>query len=181
MDPRRVVKVSRYLSRHLRHDPGRLGLELDPGGWVAVDALLEACAARGFPLSRSELEEVVARNDKRRFALDPAGRRIRASQGHSVPVDLGLEPRVPPRVLFHGTSEGRVQAILRLGLRPMGRHHVHLSPDAATARRVGARHGGPVVLEVAAGELAAAGHVFLRSENGVWLTSHVPPAALRVV
>ena len=181
MDPRRVVKVSRYLSRHLRHDPGRLGLELDPGGWVAVDALLAACAARGFPLSRSELEEVVARNDKRRFAFDAARRRIRASQGHSVPVDLGLEPQVPPDLLFHGTSEGRVKAILRLGLRPMARHHVHLSPDVATARRVGARHGRPVVLEVAAGELAAAGHVFLRSDNGVWLTGHVPPAALRVV
>ncbi len=175
-----MVKVSKYLSRHLRHDPGRLGLELGPGGWVEVGALLEGCAARGFPVSRAELEEVVARNDKRRFAFDQAGTRIRASQGHSVPVDLGLEPAAPPAVLWHGTSEGRVAAILRSGLRPMGRHHVHLSPDAGTARRVGARHGRPVVLEVAAEELAAAGHVFLRSDNGVWLTEHVPPAALRV-
>jgi putative RNA 2'-phosphotransferase len=181
VDPRRVVKVSKYLSRHLRHDPGRLGVELDPGGWVGVDELLAACAARGVALSRAELEEVVARNDKSRFAFDPAGTRIRASQGHSVPVDLGLEPVAPPPRPFHGTGEGRVDAILRDGLRPMGRHHVHLSPDAATARRVGARHGRPVVLEVAAADLAGAGHVFLRSDNGVWLTDAVPPGALRVV
>jgi len=181
VDPRRVVKVSRYLSRHLRHDPGRLGLELDPGGWVGVDELLAACAARGFALSRTELEEVVARNDKSRFALDAGARRIRASQGHSVPVDLGLAPVTPPPRLFHGTSTGRVEAILRDGLRPMGRHHVHLSPDVATARRVGARHGPPAVLEVAAGDLAAAGHIFLRSDNGVWLTDHVPPGGLRCI
>ena len=180
MDARRIVKVSKYLSRHLRHDPGRLGLELQPGGWVDVDELLAACAARRMAVSRVELEEVVARNDKARFAFDPAGTRIRASQGHSVPVDLGLEPVPPPERLFHGTSEGRVAAILREGLQPMGRHHVHLSPDAATARRVGARHGRPVVLEVAAGDLAAAGHVFLRSDNGVWLTDAVPPGAVRV-
>jgi putative RNA 2'-phosphotransferase len=175
-----VVEVSKFLSRHLRHDPGRLGLELEPGGWVGVDALLAGCAARGVALSRAELDEVIARNDKARFAFDAAGTRIRASQGHSVPVDLGLVPVAPPSRLFHGTGEGRVDAILRLGLRPMGRHHVHLSPDAAAARRVGARHGRPVVLEVAAGDLAAAGHVFLRSDNGVWLTGSVPPWALRI-
>jgi len=180
VDPRRLVKVSKYLARHLRHDPGALGLELRPGGWVEVDALLAASAARGLRLSRAELEEVVEGNDKRRFALDATGTLIRVSQGHSVPVDLGLVPEEPPALLFHGTSAPRVEAILREGLRPMRRHHVHLSPDAATARRVGARHGRPVVLEVAAGELAAAGHVFLRSDNGVWLTEHVPPAALRV-
>jgi putative RNA 2'-phosphotransferase len=175
-----VVKVSKFLSRHLRHEPGRLGLELEPGGWVVVDELLAACAARGVALSRAELDEVVARNDKSRFAFDAAGTRIRASQGHSVPVDLGLMPVAPPSRLFHGTGEGRVDAILRDGLRPMGRHHVHLSSDEGTARRVGARHGRPVVLEVDAGDLAAAGHVFLRSDNGVWLTDAVPPGALRV-
>ncbi len=179
VDARRLVKVSKYLSRHLRHDPDRLGLELESGGWVDVDALLAACADRGFALSRAELDEVVARNDKRRFAFDDGGRRIRASQGHSVPVDLGLEPVQPPAELFHGTSESRVEPILRDGLRPMGRRHVHLSPDVATARRVGARHGRPAVLTVAADALAAAGHVFLRSDNGVWLTDHVPPEALR--
>ncbi len=179
MDDRRLVKTSKYLSRHLRHDPGRLGLSLEPGGWVAVDDLLRACAARGFALSRDELVEVVERNDKRRFAFDATGERIRASQGHSVEVDLGLEALAPPPVLFHGTSATRVDGILAEGLRRMSRHHVHLSADAATARRVGARHGRPVVLEVDAAAMHDDGLAFVRSDNGVWLTGEVPPRYLR--
>ncbi len=178
MDDRRLVKTSKYLSRHLRHEPARLGLALEPGGWVRVDDLLAACAARSFALTRAELEEVVARNDKQRFAFDATGARIRASQGHSVPVDLGLAPATPPAVLFHGTARGRLDAILREGLRPMRRHDVHLSADTATARRVGARHGPPVVLQVDAAAMAADGHAFRVTDNGVWLVAHVPPAHL---
>ncbi len=177
----RLVRTSRFLARHLRHQPERLGLELEPGGWVGVDALLAAMAAHGMPLTRDELREVVAGNDKRRFAFDAGERRIRASQGHSVPVDLGLAPAAPPPVLWHGTSTRVLPAVLREGLRPMGRHHVHLSADPDTARRVGARHGRPVVLAVDAAGLHAAGHAFLRSENGVWLTDAVPPERLRAV
>ncbi|HEX8102518.1 MAG TPA: RNA 2'-phosphotransferase [Solirubrobacteraceae bacterium] len=179
-DPR-LVKASKYLSRHLRHQPERLGLTLAPGGWVGVDELLAACAAHGFALSRAELEEVVRRNDKRRFSFDAHGARIRASQGHSVAVDLGLAPADPPETLFHGTPERSLDAILREGLRPMGRHHVHLSPDAATATRVGGRRGKAVVLEVAAGAMARAGHVFHVSDNGVWLTDAVKPDYLAVL
>jgi putative RNA 2'-phosphotransferase len=175
MDDKRLVKVSRYLSRHLRHQPERLGLSLGPGGWIAVDELLAACAAHSFAVTREELQEVVARNDKRRFAFDATGTRIRANQGHSVEIDLELEPVEPPAVLFHGTARARLDAILAEGLRKMGRHHVHLSADAETASRVRARHGKPVVLEVAAARMAADGHVFLRSANGVWLTDAVPP------
>ena len=178
MDDERLVKVSRYLSRHLRHQPERLGLELGPGGWVGVDELLAACAAHAFAVTRDELQEVVDRNDKRRFAFDETSTRIRASQGHSVEIDLELEPVAPPAVLFHGTAQARLDAIRAEGLRKMGRHHVHLSADAETATRVGARHGKPVVLEVAAARMAADGHVFLRSANGVWLTDAVPPAYL---
>ena len=173
-----MVKVSKYLSRHLRHEPARLGLTLEPGGWVAVDDLLRACAERSFAITRDELDEVVARNDKRRFAFDDTRTRLRANQGHSVEVDLGLAPADPPERLFHGTGRGSLGAILEQGLRRMGRHHVHLSADAATARRVGARHGPPVVLEVAAARMAADGHVFHVSANGVWLADAVPPAYL---
>jgi putative RNA 2'-phosphotransferase len=178
VDDRRLVKISKYLSRHLRHDPARIGLELEPGGWVPVDDLLRACRDHGFEVTRAELEEVVARNDKRRYAIDPSGRRIRANQGHTVEVDLGLAPADPPAVLFHGTGERSVDAILRDGLRPMARHHVHLSPDAETARRVGGRHGRPVVLEVAAGAMAAGGYEFFVTDNDVWLTAAVPPEFL---
>ena len=178
MDPKRLVKVSKYLSRHLRHEPERLGIELAPGGWIEVDALLAAFAARSFAVTREELEEVVARNDKRRFSFDESGTRIRANQGHSVEIDLGLAPAEPPAVLYHGTARARLDAILAEGLRRMGRHHVHLSADADTATRVGARHGKPAVLEVAAARMAADGHRFFVSDNGVWLTDAVPPGYL---
>ena len=175
---RRQVKVSKYLAKHLRHQPERLGLTLGAGGWVDVDELLAACAAAGFALSRAELDAVVAGSDKQRFAFDETSTLIRANQGHSVAVDLALEPVAPPAVLYHGTGHGAVTAILRDGLRAMGRHHVHLSPDVDTARRVGARHGRPVVLRVDAAAMAAAGHVFFCTANGVWLTDTGPPAYL---
>jgi putative RNA 2'-phosphotransferase len=179
MKDERLVRVSKFLSRHLRHEPERLGLELAPGGWVGVDELLAACARRGLAVSRAELEEVVARNDKRRFSFDEAGTRIRANQGHSVEVDLQLERAAPPPVLYHGTGERSAEAILSGGLSKMGRHHVHLSADAETARRVGARRGRPVVFEVAAARMAGAGHEFYVSANGVWLVERVPAEYLR--
>ncbi|MBC8078274.1 MAG: RNA 2'-phosphotransferase [Chloroflexales bacterium] len=178
MDDQRLVKLSKYLSKHLRHDPERIGLVLEAGGWVGVDALLDACARARFPISRAELDEVVARNSKQRFSFDPSGERIRANQGHSVAVDLQLEPQQPPEVLYHGTGERAVATILREGLQKMSRHHVHLSPDTATAHAVGARHGRPLVFEVAAGAMHRAGHAFYQSDNGVWLTDAVPPEFL---
>ncbi|MEU3947302.1 RNA 2'-phosphotransferase [Streptomyces sp. NPDC029526] len=176
MNPQRTVKVSKYLSRHLRHRPERIGLTLDEGGWVEIDTLLAAAAAHGFRISPDELEHVVVADDKRRFAVD--GTRIRASQGHSVEVDLGLAPAVPPRYLYHGTVTRFLDAIRAEGLRPMTRHDVHLSADRETAARVGARRGRPVVLTVDAGPLHDAGHVFRVSANGVWLTSCVPSSHL---
>ena len=156
------------------HRPERLGLEVGPGGWVEVDALLEACARQRLPISREELEEVVERNDKKRFAFDSSGALIRAQQGHSVPVDLLLEPTEPPPVLYHGTPEPNLKAILRGGLQSMGRHHVHLSPDEATAAVVGRRRGRPVVLTVDAHAMQRDGWEFYRSGNGVWLVEYVP-------
>jgi putative RNA 2'-phosphotransferase len=169
-----LVRISKYLSKHLRHDPGRLGLTLAPGGWVDVDALLAACARNGFVISRAQLDAVVRGSDKQRFAFDDGGTRIRANQGHTVEVDLQLEPGAPPDELFHGTGEQTVAAILRHGLLKMARHHVHLSPDEETAIRVGARHGRPAVFTVASGRLHADGATFYCSANGVWLVDHVP-------
>ncbi|TKT01686.1 RNA 2'-phosphotransferase [Streptomyces lasalocidi] len=177
MDDRRTVKVSKYLSKHLRHQPGRIGLVLDEGGWVEIDTLIAAAAAHGFPFTREELDHVVAANDKQRFAVD--GTRIRASQGHSVDVDLGLPPATPPPSLYHGTVARSLDAIRAEGLRPMNRHDVHLSADRETATRVGARRGRPVVLAVDAGAMHCDGHVFHVSANGVWLTRAVPPQYLR--
>jgi putative RNA 2'-phosphotransferase len=181
MDPKRLVKVSKYLSKHLRHEPERLGLTLAPGGWVEVDALLRACDAHHFALTRAELNEVVAKNDKQRFSFDDSGTRIRANQGHSTAVDLQLEAVVPPAVLYHGTAARQVSPILESGLNKMARHHVHLSATVPTAIAVGSRHGKPVVLEVDAAGMARDGFPFYRSANGVWLADEVPPRYLRLL
>jgi putative RNA 2'-phosphotransferase len=173
MDPK-LVPTSRFLSKVLRHAPESVGLTLDEAGWVDVEQLMEAAGRAGVALDRATLERVVGENDKQRFALSADGLRIRASQGHSVPVELGLQPQTPPDVLYHGTADRNLDSIRRDGLRPGKRTHVHLSKDEETAVTVGRRHGRPVVLRVLAGRLHAAGHAFYRSDNGVWLTDAVP-------
>lgn len=179
MDPK-LVRLSKFLSLVLRHDPGTIGITLDPNGWVAVDELLSAAARAGKQITREQLDEVVATNDKKRFAFSSDGTRIRASQGHSVEVDLGLAPVEPPESLFHGTATRSVEAIRAEGLVRQSRQHVHLSPDEETAIRVGQRHGKPVVLIVRAGQMHRDGHAFYRSDNGVWLTDSVPPEYLEI-
>jgi putative RNA 2'-phosphotransferase len=169
-----LVRVSKFLSLVLRHDPARIGLTLDPAGWAEVDELLAAAAGAGVEIDRETLARVVAESDKQRFALSPDGRRIRANQGHSVAVDLGLEPRAPPEVLYHGTASRFVDSIRESGLHPAARTHVHLSADEETARNVGQRHGKPVVLAIAAGRMHRDGRQFYMSANGVWLTDAVP-------
>ncbi|MCE7005078.1 RNA 2'-phosphotransferase [Kibdelosporangium philippinense] len=169
--------MSKFLSRHLRHRPAEIGLTLDEGGWVDVDDLLEACAQRGVVISREELELVVASNDKQRFSL--VGNRIRANQGHSVSVDLGLAPVEPPTILYHGTAAALLDRIRADGLKPMGRQDVHLSSDVDTANRVGTRKGKPVVLVVQAQSMHEAGYEFRLSVNGVWLVAEVPPRFLQ--
>lgn len=181
MDDTRLVRISKFLSRHLRHQPDRLGISLEPGGWIGVEDLLAACARHNMPLSRAELEEVVASNDKQRFSFDRDGTRIRANQGHSVPVDLELAPLAPPDLLYHGTGHQTAPVIRREGLRKMRRHHVHLSPDVAVAIAVGARHGRPVVFVVDAAAMHRDGFLFYRSANGVWLVDCVPPAYVQLL
>ncbi|OEU96055.1 RNA 2'-phosphotransferase [Streptomyces oceani] len=178
MNVTRSTRISKYLARHLRHDPQRIGITLDARGWVPVEELLRAAAQHGFRFSRAELAEVVADNDKQRYSLDTSQDRIRANQGHSVPVELDLAATRPPDWLYHGTSARSVAAIQKEGLRPMNRHAVHLSPRRETARRVGTRRGRPVVLPVAAADMHRDGHVFQVSVNGVWLVSAVPPRYL---
>lgn len=175
-----LVKTSKYLSKILRHQPERIGLKLDAQGWANIDELLRLLAQRGSALTRAELEAVVRDNDKQRFKISPDGQRIRASQGHSIAVDLGLPPMPPPNTLFHGTATHNMAAIFAKGLLPGRRRHVHLSRDFATAVRVGSRHGEAVVLAVASGAMHAAGHPFFVADNGVWLTAHVPPQFLRL-
>jgi putative RNA 2'-phosphotransferase len=172
------IKTSKFLSLVLRHEPQRIGITLDAEGWTPVEELLTAVARHRRPISRRELEEVVATNDKKRFAFSTDGLLIRASQGHSVEVDLGLVPIEPPELLYHGTVERFLESIRKEGLLRGNRQHVHLSADRETAGRVGQRRGRPVVLVVEAGQMRREGHVFYRSENGVWLAEAVPPGYL---
>ena len=181
MDDKHRIRLSKFLSKHLRHEPKAIGLTLEPGGWVAVADLLTALARHGCPVTRSELDDIVAACDKQRFAFDETGSRIRANQGHSTAVDLQLETAVPPDELYHGTTECVLDTILRDGLSKMARHQVHLSPDIATARKVGSRRGKPVILAVHAARMQADGHLFFRSANGVWLVERVPAQYLRVL
>lgn len=178
MTEERVVKVSKYLSKHLRHQPERLGLTLEQGGWVSVSDLLAACAANRFPISPADLATVVADNDKKRFSFNDDGTKIRANQGHSTPVELDLPPATPPDILYHGTGHQSVEIIRREGLVKMNRHHVHLSADYETARKVGARHGRPVIFTIDTKAMAEQGHIFYVSDNGVWLADSVPPEFL---
>lgn len=168
------TQLSRFLSLVLRHDPARVGIELDPHGWVDVAALIDACAAHGVRFSHDELTRLVATSDKQRFALSDDGARIRANQGHTVKVDLALTPAIPPAVLYHGTATRFLDGIRAHGLLRGKRHHVHLSADARTASQVGARHGKLIVLTIRAAEMAATGRSFFLSANGVWLTAEVP-------
>lgn len=168
-----LVSTSKFLSLVLRHQPEVIGLRLDDAGWADIDVLIRLSQPHR-PLTRALIEQVVADNSKQRFAISDDGRRIRANQGHSIEIELGLQPRMPPALLYHGTATRFVEAIRREGLAKRSRQHVHLSADADTATAVGARHGKPVVLIVRAADMAGAGYAFFRSDNGVWLTDAVP-------
>ena len=174
----RLTKVSKYLAKYLRHSPDELGLNLQPGGWVPVDDLREAVGRHGFPITYDELIECVETNDKKRFSFDESGDSIRANQGHSIEVDLQLEEREPPEVLYHGTVERFLPSIMSEGLTRRKRHHVHLSKEVESAKKVGARRGKPVVLHINAGTMCRDGFKFFLSTNGVWLTDSVPPSYL---
>ncbi|MBS2036254.1 RNA 2'-phosphotransferase [bacterium] len=174
MDDRRL---SRALSYYLRHAPQELDLPLQPGGWVEVSELLEALGRQEIHASLEDLQRVTRNSDKQRFALE--GTRMRANQGHSVPVDLGLQSQMPPAILYHGTPRTSLESILKQGLLKGQRHHVHLSSEPGTAAQVGQRRGQAVILTVRAGLMHSEGYLFYRSDNGVWLTDSVPPQFLQ--
>ena len=175
-----ILRMSKFLSLVLRHKPELIGLTLDQNGWASVEDLIRLANRHGIRLTRPLLMQIVADNEKKRFALSDNGERIRASQGHSVKVDLGLPPALPPEILYHGIASRFLESILAGGLHSANRQHVHLSPDVATAMRVGQRHGSPVVLVIRSGEMAVAGHTFFVSANGVWLTDRVPQEFISV-
>ncbi|MEM6805974.1 MAG: RNA 2'-phosphotransferase [Bacteroidota bacterium] len=168
------IKYGRFLSMVLRHKPQSIGIQLDAQGWVEVETLLFRMKKHGRPISRADLDQIVENNNKKRYVISEDGKRIRASQGHSVDIELAYSPMEPPEMLYHGTADRFLSSIFTTGLDKRQRHHVHLSADLDTASQVGKRHGKLVILKVAAAEMHKAGHTFYCTPNGVWLTESVP-------
>lgn len=180
MDEKRKKKISKFLSLILRHQPEVVGLTLEENGWVSVKNLIKACADYGKPFTLDELKEVVETNDKKRFAFNEAETKIRANQGHSLEVEIEFEKKLPPEILYHGTAEKNVGVIFAKGLKKMSRHHVHLSTDTETAKKVGMRYGKPVIFQIDTAAMNAEGFEFFVSANGVWLVESVPPKFLKL-
>ncbi|OOV90350.1 RNA 2'-phosphotransferase [Pseudomonas sp. MF4836] len=180
MSKKVIDETSKFLSYVLRHEPQAIGLELDTEGWGDIDALISGAARDGRQLSRELIAQVVDSNDKKRFSLSADGQRIRAVQGHSnKDVQLQLEARQPPAILYHGTATRFMESINQKGLIPGSRHHVHLSQDLETASAVGQRYGKVVILQIAAQDMQAQGFTFYQAENGVWLTEQVPVSFIK--
>lgn len=165
--------LSKFLSLILRHKPEELGITLDAAGWASTAEIIEKMKQRGMNVDLDAIRDVVRDNNKQRFKLSEDGSRIRANQGHSIPVELGLQPKSPPIPLYHGTAIRFLDSIMEKGLIKGSRQHVHLSADMKTAHMVGKRHGNPVILIVDTQSMQADGIEFFQSENGVWLTDYV--------
>lgn len=172
--------ISKRLSYVLRHRPDSIGVQLDDAGWVEIEQLLDGLALHGLAISLDELTEVVDTNPKQRFEFSSDRSLLRARQGHSIEVDLGYEPVVPPDVLFHGTPSASVESILASGLEKRRRHHVHMSTDRDLMLEVARRRGQPVLIQINALKMHRLGHQFFVTENDVWLTEFVPPQFVRV-
>ncbi|UCA58381.1 RNA 2'-phosphotransferase [Chryseobacterium rhizoplanae] len=168
-------RISKFLSLILRHQPETIGLKLDENGWADVEELRERSAKKKVYFSLEELDEVVETNNKKRFAFNEDKTKIRASQGHSINIDLALEALQPPDFLYHGTAEANISSILEKGIEKRSRQHVHLSADKETATKVGMRHGKPIILTIRTGKMYEDGIAFYLSANGVWLTEFVDP------
>lgn len=177
MNEKIAKSVSKFLSLVLRHSPETIGLQLDENGWADVEELIIKCNNRGSQndMTVELLDYVVENNDKKRFTYNEDKTKIRASQGHSISVELNLEETAPSEFLYHGTVGKFMESIRKEGLKKMSRQHVHLSKDKETATKVGSRRGVPQILTVRSGAMHRDGYTFYLSENNVWLTDEVPP------
>lgn len=170
--------LGRFISMVLRHKPESIGITLDEHGWADVEALIKAMNAHGKYINKVMLEKIVAENDKKRYSFDENHSKIRANQGHSIAVNLELEKKIPPEILYHGTATHFLESIQKSGLLKMGRQYVHLSKDVQAATKVGKRHGKVIVLKVDTKKMIQDGYDFYLSKNGVWLCDTVPPQYL---
>lgn len=177
----KLQKTSKFLSLILRHKPEVIGISLDKNGWAEVSGLIEGVNRNGkYFLDMATLDEIVRTDEKQRYSFSPDRKKIRANQGHSIYVDVELKEIQPPENLWHGTCEKYVDSINAEGLKPKSRLYVHLSADTETARKVGSRHGKPIIYKIDSGKMYRQGYIFYLSANGVWLTGYVPPDFMEV-
>lgn len=172
---RNLVHTSKFLSYVLRHNPDSIGLSIDPRGWANIDELIGKARNQGRDLNHTLIAKIAYESDKSRFELSDDGKFIRASYGHSIPIQLEYKARVPPRTLYHGTARNNVTSIREQGIHAGGRQFVHLSPDRDSALEVGQRHGKPVILTIQSRQMYENGHDFYPTTSEVWLTRFVPP------
>lgn len=175
--------LSKFLSLILRHDPSSANVTMDKNGWVVVSDLLIGMSAKGKTVTMQNIEDIVSEDSKGRYSFNDDKTKIRANQGHSIHVDLGLKSEIPPKILYHGTNSRFLEAILKEGLKPMSRQHVHLSDKLETAENVGDRRfktgTNTHVFHIETTPMVADGIKFYKSENGVWLTDGIAPKYLK--
>mmetsp|Transcript_13023 Transcript_13023/g.28740 ORF Transcript_13023/g.28740 Transcript_13023/m.28740 type:complete len:184 (-) Transcript_13023:307-858(-) len=181
MSKRQIKRISKLMSLILRHNPETIGVKLDENGWLSIQELIHGINRKGngITIDLDLLEHIVETSDKQRFVFDKEHKHIRANQGHSVSIDLELEPMIPPEELFHGTVDRFLDDIRSGGLNKMSRQYVHLSQDLETAAKVGQRRGKPVILKIRSGDMCPEAYTFYKSNNGIWLTNHVPAAYIK--
>lgn len=165
MEHENLVTKGKRLSYLLRHDKE---YSFDKHGWRDVSDLI-----KNHHYSMQELEEIVETNDKKRYEFSDDKKKIRARQGHSINVDVELEEKTPPDILYHGTATKFLESIYKNGINSGNRLFVHLSNDKETAVKVGSRHGNPYVLKIDANKMFNDGNKFYLSNNDVWLTKFV--------
>lgn len=171
--------ISKFISLILRHKPETIGITLDEHGWADVDELIKGLSET-YNVDKNLFEKIVLEDEKQRYSFNDDRTLIRANQGHSIPVDVELEEMVPPNVLWHGTGKKYVESIERIGLIAKSRLYVHLSNDFETAKKVGSRHGIPVIYKVNTKQMYIDGFTFYQSVNGVWLCKQVPAKYIKV-
>jgi len=175
------IKISKFLSLILRHKPEIIGIQLDENGWANVNELINKINLSGTPIDFQVLKHIVDTNNKKRFSFNDSYTSIRASQGHSLNIELGYQPHKPPDILYHGTALKNVNSILENGILKNDRQHVHLSTEIETAKTVGGRHGKPVVFKIVALQMHEDNFSFYLSDNNVWLTEHIPSKYLTLM
>ena len=176
---KQLTQISKFLSLVLRHQPETISIQLDQNGWTDVNELIERANNYGVKFDREILNHIVETNSKKRFAFNETYDKIRASQGHSVDIELGYTNQKPPEILYHGTGEKSVKSIFESGLEKQSRQHVHLSSEIESAIKVGQRHGKPIVIKILAEQMYNDNFQFFLSDNGVWLTDNVPTKYLK--